>query len=119
RLATTAVAGILDHDRELHLYRVAQEALANVARHARASRVVVRLQVHREHVVLTVRDDGVGIPAGRMSAPGLGLVTMRERAELMRAYLRIRALPRGGTEVRVAVPITGDHFTATPGESTA
>jgi hypothetical protein len=54
-----------------------------------------------------------------MSAPGLGLVTMRERAELMRAYLRIRTLPRGGTEVRVAVPIAGDHFTVTPGEKAA
>lgn len=119
RLATTPVAGVLDHDRELHLYRVAQEALANVARHARASRVLVRLQRHREHVVLTVRDDGIGIAAGRMTAPGLGLVTMRERAELMRADLRIKTLPRGGTEVRVAVPIADDGVTATAGEKAA
>jgi PAS domain S-box-containing protein len=120
RLATTPVAGVLDRDRELHLYRIAQEALANVARHARASRVLVRLQRHRNHVVLTVRDDGVGIAAGRMSAPGLGLVTMRERAELMHADLRIRAPHRGGTEIRIAVPLGGDRpVTAATTERTA
>jgi two-component system sensor histidine kinase UhpB len=102
---TTAVTGLLDHERELHLYRIAQEALANVARHARASRVTVRLRREGDAIVLTVRDDGIGISAARAAAPGLGLVTMRERAELMRAHLRVRALPRRGTEVRVAVPI--------------
>jgi two-component system sensor histidine kinase UhpB len=117
RLVTTPVTGALDRDRELHLYRIAQEALANVARHARASRVVVRLQRHRSHVVLTVRDDGVGIAAGRMSAPGLGLVTMRERAELMHADLRIRTPHRGGTEVRIAVPIADDRLMVPAAES--
>ena len=112
-------AGVLDHDRELHLYRIVQEALANVARHARATRVAVRLQRHRAHVVLTVRDDGVGIAAGQMRSPGLGLVTMRERAQLMHAVLRIRTLRRGGTEVRVAVPIAGEQSTATAGERAA
>jgi len=97
------VNGLLDRASELHLYRIAQEALANVARHARATRVRVRLSRQRDHVVLDVRDDGVGIAAG--GAPtGLGLVTMRERAALMHARFTIRRLPPHGTEVQVAVP---------------
>ena len=54
-----------------------------------------------------VRDNGVGL--ARERAAGLGLVTMRERAELMRARLRIRALPSRGTEVRLTVPVAGER----------
>ncbi|HEY2388238.1 MAG TPA: PAS domain S-box protein [Candidatus Binatia bacterium] len=97
------VSGLLDRASELHLYRIAQEALANVARHARATRVRVRLCRQCDGVVLDVRDDGVGIGADR-TATGLGLVTMRERAALMHARFTIRPLPRHGTEVRVVVP---------------
>ncbi len=104
-LHMAGVAGLLDGQRELHLYRIAQEALANVARHARASRVAVSLRRERRDVVLTIRDDGIGLTPGRAAAPGLGLVTMRERAELMGARLRVHALPRRGTEVRLTTPI--------------
>ncbi|MBI3767433.1 MAG: PAS domain S-box protein [Deltaproteobacteria bacterium] len=104
-LHTAGVAGLLDGERELHLYRIAQEALANVARHARASRVAVSLRRERRDVVLTVRDDGIGLTQGRAATPGLGLVTMRERAELMGARLRVHALPQRGTEVRLTIPI--------------
>ncbi len=102
RLATAAVAGLLSSDHELHLYRIAQEALANVARHARAKQVTVRLARERQRVVLTVRDNGIGFTPATAHG-GLGLVTMRERAALMGAELTIGAAPRRGTEVRVAV----------------
>ena len=105
-LITTSTAGLLDHEQELHLYRIAQEALANVARHARAHRVIVRLKLHGRRLVLVVRDDGTGFAA---DAPeprdGLGLVTMRERAELMHAELAVRSIPDRGTEVRVTMPV--------------
>lgn len=104
-LHTAPVGGLLDRERELHLYRIAQEALANVARHARASGVTVRLHREGNDVVLAVRDDGVGIAGARTANPGLGLVTMRERAELMRARVRVRPATGGGTEVRLTVPI--------------
>ena len=106
-LRTTDVGGLLDREPELHLFRIAQEALANVARHARATRVGIRLRRDHDHVVLLVRDDGIGL--GRERSAGLGLVTMRERAELMRARLRVRALPLRGTEVRLTVPIAGER----------
>ncbi len=108
--ATGSTRGLLDQTAELHLYRIVQEALTNVARHARASRVTLRLARRRNLVVLRIRDDGVGLPArARRTTTGLGLVTMRERAELMGAELSIRRLPRGGTEVRVGVPIAASR----------
>jgi len=106
-LRTTDVRGLLDREHELHLFRIAQEALANVARHARATHVAIRLRREHDDVVLVVRDNGVGLARERTA--GLGLVTMRERAELMRARLRIRALPSRGTEVRLTVPVAGER----------
>lgn len=105
-LATTPTSALLDHEQELHLYRIAQEALANVARHARARRVVVRLKEQSGRLVLAIRDDGVGFaPEQANASGGLGLVTMRERAELMQAQLTVHSVPRRGTELRVAVPL--------------
>jgi PAS domain S-box-containing protein len=107
QLTTVPVAGLLSPEHELHLYRIVQEALANVARHARARRVGVSMRRRGRQLVVVVRDDGVGFdPARAVSAAGFGLVTMRERAELMGATLAFRRLPRG-TEVRLAVPLPG------------
>jgi signal transduction histidine kinase len=105
-LATVPAVGLLTPDQELHLYRIAQEALTNVVRHARARRVMVRLRLTSTQLVLTVRDDGVGFRSeASPTGGGLGLVTMRERAELMQAQLKVRAVSGHGTEVRVAVTI--------------
>jgi len=105
-LATIPASGLLSPEQELHLYRIAQEALANVGCHARARRVTVRLKVTATQLVLSVRDDGAGFATDtRHTGGGLGLVTMRERAELMHAQLKVRSVPGRGTEVRVAVPI--------------
>jgi PAS domain S-box-containing protein len=105
RLATVSVDGLLDDERALHVYRIVQEALANVGRHAHAHRVVVRLARERQRVVVSIRDDGVGFSPARVRGAGLGLVTMRERAGLMGAELTLRSAPRRGTELRVAVPV--------------
>jgi PAS domain S-box-containing protein len=105
-LATTSTAGLLDHEQELHLYRIAQEALTNIARHAHARRVVVRLKRQHGELVLTVRDDGIGFtPETSRASGGLGLVTMQERAELMHATLTLESTARHGTEVRIAIPV--------------
>lgn len=105
-LATTSTAELLDHEQELHLYRIAQEALANVAYHAHARRVVVRLKLIGSRLVLTVRDDGIGFTLDTSRASGgLGLVTMHERAELMHAELTVESTPRRGTEVRISVSV--------------
>jgi PAS domain S-box-containing protein len=105
RLATTPVAGLLSRDQELHLYRIVQEALANVARHARATRVTVRLARRGRELVLFVRDDGIGLAPAPPRESGLGLVTMRERAALMGARLTLRGRARRGTELEVVLPL--------------
>lgn len=94
----------VDSDTGIHVYRVLQEALNNVARHSGATRAWVRLCFEDEHLVLDVEDDGKGLDS---EAPrgGLGLVVMRERAELLRGKIELLR-PRGrGTLVRLTVPI--------------
>jgi signal transduction histidine kinase len=89
---------------EVALLRVAQEALLNVGKHARASRADVRLERSDGALSLVVRDDGVGFDANGHGGEGTGLGSMRERAELPGGTLRLAAHP-GGTEVTVSIPV--------------
>jgi two-component system sensor histidine kinase UhpB len=91
----------LSPDVELAVYRVAQESLTNVARHADAERVWLSLQPGHESVVLRVVDDGRGMNG---TTDGGGLRGMRERAVLVGAALAIKPAQRGGVEVRLEVP---------------
>ena len=90
----------------LVLFRIAQEALSNALAHAAASAVSVSLDAGREGVVLQVVDDGAGFDPSPTSTPGhLGLITMRERAELAGGTLRVTSSPGAGTTVRAWVPV--------------
>jgi signal transduction histidine kinase len=86
------------------LFRIAQEALHNVARHARAGDVTLALAVEHEMLVLRVADDGVGFDAGAEFAGHLGQKTMRERAELVGGTLEVRSVRGSGTVVLARVP---------------
>jgi len=87
------------------LYRIAQEALRNILRHARDASVTVSLLATSDEVRLSVRDDGPGMDVRAVREKGgLGLVSMRERANLAGGSLEIRSAPAAGTEVVVAVP---------------
>jgi len=88
------------------LFRIAQEALTNVARHARASRASVTLDRRAEAAVLRIADDGCGIPPGRDSA-GLGILGMRERAECLGGELALRPVSPSGTVVEARIPLGG------------
>jgi glucose-6-phosphate-specific signal transduction histidine kinase len=88
------------------LFRIAQEALTNVVRHASASRVAVSLGWRKGAALLQVEDDGRGIPAGQEST-GLGLLGMRERAERLGGELAVKPLTRGGTMVEARIPSDG------------
>lgn len=87
---------------ELAIYRIAQESLTNVARHAQARRIVISLEPGRGSVVLRVADDGRGF-AGTPTEHG-GLRSMRERAVLVEGALAIKPALEGGVEVRLEVP---------------
>ena len=93
----------LEPDVELAVYRVAQESLTNVARHAQATRVWLSLQPGRDSVVLRVVDDGCGLN-GQAAGGGGGLRGMRERAMLVGAALAIERAETGGVEIRLEAP---------------
>jgi signal transduction histidine kinase len=92
----------LSHDTTTHLYRVTQEALNNVAKHSGSKRASVRLRFAPHAVTLEIEDDGKGIRVNETQ--GLGLVSMRERAEMMKGKIEITSGESGGTLVRVIVP---------------
>jgi two-component system sensor histidine kinase UhpB len=94
---------VLSEEQELVVYRVAQEALTNVARHARASSVELMLARGERDVTLRVRDDGRGLTRDAL-ASATGIRGMRERAMLIGAQLSIREADGGGTEVVLRVP---------------
>ncbi len=94
----------LDRAVAIHLYRVMQEALNNIAKHSHSNRAAVRLRYLAESVVLEVEDHGVGFPSSH--AYGMGLVSMRERAGLVNGLLDLQNLGSGGALVRLTVPAT-------------
>jgi PAS domain S-box-containing protein len=100
----------LSRETEINLYRILQEALSNVERHARAGRVDVELVCGAAELRLRIRDDGAGMPArgrGPARTRGAGLVNMRERAGQIGGSLTVQAPRGGGTEILVRVPAGG------------
>ena len=98
--------GKVDAETELCLYRVAQEAMRNAAKHAQAARIVVALTRSSSAVQLLVSDDGKGFDLATMRGKGigLGLVSIDERVRYLRGSVRIETPPRGGTSVLVQIP---------------
>jgi signal transduction histidine kinase len=96
---------------EASIYRICQEGLTNVAKHARANRVGVFLQRLPETVLMTIEDDGIGFELSERAADlaGLGLIGIRERVANLRGTLRIESAPGKGTRVTVECPV---RFTA-------
>lgn len=92
----------LDAEQELVLYRVTQEALTNVVRHANARQVEVRLARDADRLDLSVTDDGDGVSG----SPRTGILGMRERARLVRGHLDVAPASGGGTIVRLTMPLT-------------
>jgi signal transduction histidine kinase len=91
---------------ETNIYRLTQEALHNVFKHASAERVSVFFGRLGDHALVIVEDDGSGFtPSAAITSSGLGLEGMRERASLIGADLQIESVPGGGTSVLVRVPL--------------
>jgi len=98
----------LDNDKRTVLYRVAQEAITNVARHAQASRIEVRLQKLRGVISMEIKDNGRSFQAERVLSAAqhkrLGLLCMRERVEMVGGTFSIESEPGQGTSIRVEIP---------------
>lgn len=100
------VIGPISNDAALCIYRIAQEALRNALRHAHASHIDVSLESDDRGVTLSVRDDGAGFdPANRQAKESLGLLSMKERAQLANGVLKINSRIGEGTTVVVTIPL--------------
>jgi signal transduction histidine kinase len=92
-----------------NVYRILQEALTNVSKHARAPEVFVKLDVKARLVALTVRDAGAGFNSAAIDGKGLGILGMRERAELLGGNFAVKGQIGKGTEIEVTIPLRADE----------
>jgi two-component system, NarL family, sensor kinase len=109
KLACVQLAARLPAATELTLYRIVQEALNNVEKHARARHVTVCLEQQDDFVQLAIKDDGLGFDldqplAKRQGKGGLGLLSMRERVTYVGGALKVKSVRRAGTEIEVRIP---------------
>jgi two-component system NarL family sensor kinase len=90
---------------EVGLYRILQEALTNIGRHAQAHHVNVQVVVMPEHVEMTISDDGRGFDPDQVTNNHFGLIGMNERVKLLSGKLRVSSSPGAGTELEISVPL--------------
>jgi len=95
----------LPESMEIGLYRITQQALANVARHAGATRVTVRLTREPARIRLRIEDDGIGFDPASVQRDRFGLIGMSERARLLGGTLTVESTPRRGTAIDIIVPL--------------
>ena len=109
----------LSKDVCLSIYRIIQEGLNNIAKHACANRSKVVLQRTDGRICLSIQDDGIGFDAAEVrQKPGMGLSSMRERVRIIHGVLHITSEPEKGTTITVRVPLgKSSRAEATPTES--
>jgi two-component system sensor histidine kinase UhpB len=94
----------IEDRRKLTLFRIIQEQLNNIVKHARATRVLIRLSVEQDHIVLTAADNGVGFDVG-LHRKGVGITNIISRAELFNGKVEIHSMPGEGCTLTVSLPI--------------
>ncbi|MCA1963248.1 MAG: sensor histidine kinase [Prosthecobacter sp.] len=91
----------------MHLYRIAQEAVSNAARHANPTHILVKISQNAQALTLTIEDDGCGLGSkNKRSQEGMGLRTMRYRASIIGAHLHLEPRVGGGTRILLTLPLT-------------
>lgn len=98
----------LDPEAAITVFRIAQEALTNVAKHARATRVVIDLSLYDDYLLLVITDNGTGIKSvpDMPDKHGFGVLGMSERAAVLGGTLSIQAAPLGGTQINLRIPLS-------------
>jgi two-component system NarL family sensor kinase len=102
------LSGVLPHlpgRVEVGLYRIAQEALTNAARHAQAGHIQIQLRAEPAQVKLSITDDGIGFDPAHLPPGRYGLIGLNERAKLLDGILTLESGPGQGTRVEVSVPL--------------
>ena len=87
------------------LFHVAMEALNNTLKHANATKIIIRLDVLQDHLVLHLADDGVGFRVSERTSSGMGLTNMREWMARVGGRLEIRSNGKGGTKIWARIPV--------------
>ena len=106
RVALPREPPVLDAERSTAIFRIFQESLTNVARHAHATRVEARLEREASHLIFQVRDNGRGFdPEEAKARKSLGLVGMQERALLLNGELKVEGVPGTGTTMTLRIPL--------------
>ena len=101
---------ILNSDQQTVLYRITQEALTNISRHANANNIVISIDQDEEGIIAKIRDDGIGFDYKAVSETkahkeSAGLVGMKERIQLVNGKIYINTKPGDGTEIRITIPV--------------
>jgi len=98
-------SGRLPDETETHLFRLAQEALTNIARHSGAKHAVVKLASRGEEVELSIHDDGRGLPSSSAGHRGMGMIGMRARVRSVGGSMTVRSMEGQGVEIEVRAPM--------------
>src|SRR5262249_37554808 len=93
-----------------HLFRIAQEALSNAVRHGHATEVAITLESEPHQLMLTIQDNGIGLPAVPVDSDGMGIHIMHYRSRMIGATLQIESSPGNGTLVRCVLRQCGKHL---------
>lgn len=97
---------ILDKEKSTAVFRIFQEALTNVARHANANRIFISLKEYKDNIILEIKDNGKGITFSQINdSRSLGILGMKERAMLFGGTVIIKSSMKSGTTVKVELPI--------------
>ena len=92
------------------IYRIAQEALTNCVKYAKADLIQLSLKVEEDALVLDIKDDGIGFDVKSMTGSGLGLISMQERAMSHNGSFSVESVPLRGTNIQVSIPINRQLF---------
>jgi len=96
----------LQEEQKIAVYRIVQEALNNILKHAKANEVILSLRNDDRNLFLEIKDDGIGIPEEKTIIEGIGFSTMSGRAELLGGWMKVQSSPAQGTILRFGIPLT-------------
>lgn len=109
QLECLQIVSLATADANTHLYRIAQEAISNAIRHGHAKTIRIQLEAHEGEIILTITDDGIGLPADAGTADGMGLHIMNYRAGMIGGNLLVKRMSTRGTRVTCVLPKPGNH----------
>jgi len=90
---------------ETAIYRLVQESITNISKHAYAQHVALEVEQHRGSVTCRIRDDGVGVDVARQPPGALGLIGIRDRVQVLGGTLTLDSVPGQGTALTVIIPL--------------